>query len=504
MPNNKEKNLTALVIGAGFSGIGAAIQLSKQLGITADIIEHSSEVGGTWHSNTYPDCACDIQSHLYSFSFELNPDWSQSHSPQPEIYAYLQHVAKKYDLYKSIQLNTTVLKAEWCKERNQWKVDYAHNDHYDKIQSKYYDFLFSGIGGLRIPKIPKQLEGFSGTAIHTAQWDSNIDFTNKRVGIIGNGASAVQVLPFLQKKSSKLYNFQRTPSWVGPRQQTEFSNLVKFCFRWIPFVMRFYRWYLYWTYESRFYGFKYPDSKFAKKVTQLLAASISSRLVKAGKPDLASSLIPNYAVGCKRFLASDTYYETLAQDNVTVVPAGVDKIEGNKLWAGNSAYEVDILVLATGFEIQHPFGHLDIIGKNGISLKDLWKNEPPKTYKTVMMHGYPNFFHMLGPGAALGHNSVVAMIECQINFGIDCIKNMKRFQLNYIEPKKDAQEKFSSDLKNDLKSTVWLTGGCKSWYQNDNSGSVNLWSGTVTSFWWNLRNPTIKDFVQGHESKKLV
>ncbi|CAO3592615.1 unnamed protein product [Absidia cylindrospora] len=242
----------------------------------------------------------------------------------------------------------------------------------------------------------------------------------------------------------------------------------------------------------------------ARRHGQLLAASISSRLVKAGKPELTSSLTPNYAVGCKRFLASDNYYETLAQDNVTVIPAGVDKIEGKKLWAGDSAFEVDILVLATGFEIQHPFGHLDIIGKNGISLKDLWKNEPPKTYKTVMMHGYPNFFHMLGPGAALGHNSVVAMIECQINFGIDCIKNMKRYQLDYIEPKKDAQEKFSSDLKNDLKSTVWLTGGCKSWYQNDNSGSVNLWSGTVTSFWWNLRNPTIKDFIQGHESKKLV
>ncbi|KAI8076882.1 putative flavoprotein [Halteromyces radiatus] len=495
-----QEDLTALVIGAGFSGICSAIQLYKQLGIVADIIEQASEIGGTWHANTYPGCACDIPSHLYSFSFELNPNWTEHYASQSEIYAYLRQVARKYDLYKNTKLNTSVLKAEWCQDRSQWKVDYCHQDTPDQIQSKYYHFLFSGVGGLRIPKIPDQLKGFTGPTMHTALWDDTVELENKRVALVGNGASAVQVMPYLQKKATRLYNFQRTPGWIAPRSQFKYSKLLMTCLRYIPFLMRFYRWFLYLIREFRIFNFKYPRSSFAKRVRRLFTHSITKRLTDVGRPDLIPLLLPNYAVGCKRICQSEDYYEYIAKDNVTVVGSAVEKVDGNTLWVTTSngvqqSYEVDVLVLATGFNVHDQFGHLDIIGRNGISLKTLWKQDSPKTYKTVTMHGYPNFFMMLGPGTGLGHNTVVAMIESQVNFAIDCIKKMLRYHLDYIEPKQDAQEKFTLNLHNNLKSTVWLSGGCHSWYQDGKGGSSSLWSGTVTSFWWTLRNTSIDDFI---------
>ncbi|ORX62084.1 FAD/NAD(P)-binding domain-containing protein [Hesseltinella vesiculosa] len=492
---------SCLVIGAGFSGICSAIQLQKQLGITADIVESTSSVGGTWHTNTYPGCQCDIPSHLYSFSFELNSDWSAYFSPQPEIWDYLRRVAQKYDLYRTIQFNTTVQRAEWDVQCNMWKVIIQPADQ--PAYTKYYHFVFSCIGGLRIPQIPDQFTNFSGQIVHTAQWNSNIDFKNKTVAVIGNGASAVQALPQLQKLAKHVFNFQRTPTWVSPREQFSYSQWAKLYFRWVPFAMRFYRWFLYWQRELRFQMIQSPDGTFARKVREIFTQSIHQRLHQAGRQDLIPILLPKYSVGCKRITQSEDFYEALCQSNVTVIPHGATRVDGNKVIASNDeVVEADILVLATGFQVHNRFGHFDIVGRNGVSLKDLWDDASPVTYKSVSVANYPNYFMMLGPGSALGHNSVVCMIEHQVNYAVACIKRMQRYNLAYIEPKQEAAQRFTDKLNKDLQGTAWLSG-CSSWYLNKHGVASTVWSGTVTSFWWTLKWFAMDDYHQTKATKSL-
>ncbi|KAI9301259.1 putative flavoprotein [Cunninghamella echinulata] len=493
----QQHELRTLIIGCGFSGIDAAIQLRKQLNVVADIMEYGSDIGGTWHANKYPGCECDVRSHLYSLSYELNPNWSKAYSSQSEILAYIKNVATKYKIYDQVQLNTLVLSAEWDSDRNQWKVRYASRNSLDKVETKYYHFIFNGIGPLRIPKIPKMFENFKGKVVHTAKWDSSIDFTNKKVVLIGNGSSAVQALPELQKQVKHLYNFQRSKAWITPKVNTKYGTWIKFCFRWIPLFMRFYRWYIYWTNEFFFLTFKYPNSSFARKTHALFTQSIKSQLIKAGRPDLIPSLVPDYPIGCKRICFSSDYYDAIAKDNVTLITNPIEQVHDHaiKTEDGTVIDDIDVLVLATGFETQHFWGELDIIGKNGMSLRKLWNEQDPKTYKTVLIHGYPNFFMLLGPGTILGHSSVISMIESEVNYGIQCMKKMLQYNLPYIEPTESAQEKFSTKLYNDLKSRVWLTG-CNSWYLNERGVPTLLWSENVTSYWWMLRKSPIRDFIR--------
>ncbi|KAI8061414.1 putative flavoprotein [Gongronella butleri] len=482
---------TVLVIGAGFSGICSAIQLKKQLGIVPDIVEAASEVSGTWHANTYPGAQCDIPSHLYSLSFELNPNWSAFFSPQAEIYDYLKAVATKHDLYSHLQLNTVVQHAEWDNGLHMWKVVIQPQN--EAAYTRYYHYIFSGVGGLRIPKIPAQFKGFTGQVVHTARWDSSIDFNGKRVVVIGNGASAVQVLPQLQKQASHIYNFQRTPTWVSPRMQYTYSGLVKFCFRWVPFAMRLYRWYQYWIREFRFRMIKNPTGPFARTVRDLFTKSIKHRLTQGGRPDLIPVLLPEYTIGCKRITQSENFYEALCSRNVTVIPHAAEKAEGNTVTGVNGEQiECDILVLATGFEVHNQFGNLHVIGRDGESLKEKWGKNLPVTYKTVCIPNYPNFFMMLGPGSGLGHNSVVSVIENQVDYAVQCVKTAQKKRLAYIEPKAEAAEQFTKALHASLKGTAWLSG-CESWYLRDGV-PASVWGGTVTSFWWMLKRFNFQDY----------
>ncbi|CAO3646805.1 unnamed protein product [Cunninghamella blakesleeana] len=498
----QQHELSTLVIGCGISGICAAIKL-REIGIVADIFEREPEISGTWYLNQYLGCSCDIPSHLYSYSFELNPNWSETYSSQPEIQEYVKGVAKKYKIDDQVQLNTIVLRAEWINDLNQWKVTYAPTNNPDKTEIKYYHFIFNGIGPLRIPKIPEEFKHYKGKMVHTSRWDKSIDFTDKKVVLIGNGSSAIQVLPELQKKVKHLYNFQRSSAWIVPKPNAKYSNLVKFCFKWIPFLMRLYRWSIYWFAEFAFINFKYPSNPMAKLMHKSLTNSIKQKLTKAGKSDLVPMLTPSYHIGCKRICFSDNYYEAVTKENITVITNPIEQINDYSIQTkdGTVVDDIDVLVLATGYETQQFWGELDIIGKNGISLKKLWDDNDVKTYKTVSIHGYPNFFMLLGPGSILGHSSVINMIECEVNYGIQCMKKMIRYKLPYIEPTESAQEKFSTSLYKELKSRVW-SQGCSSWYLNKRGTPTLLWSGNVTSYWWMLRNTSIRDFIQPQKLKQ--
>ncbi|KAI7899854.1 putative flavoprotein [Cokeromyces recurvatus] len=489
------KHPTVAIIGSGFSGMATAIKLKKELNIEADIFESTSEIGGTWNYNTYPGCACDIPSHLYSFSFELNPNWSQQYSSQKEIHQYMLQVAKKHRLKEQTQFETQVVRASWIESKKQWKLE-LKSFHNETNQIKYYDIVFSGIGSIRVPNIPKEFSTFEGKIIHSSHWDSSYDFSNKKVAVIGSGTSSVQIVPSLQKQVSHLYNYIRTPTWITPRNQFYYPDYVKWLFGVFPFLMYLYRAYQFFIRELRFSIWGNANSQLAKRNRARLEKEMSHILLSRGRPDLISKLIPNVAPGCKRFGVSDNYLQSLCEDNVTVHCSSIEKVEGKTIITSDgSRAEVDVLCLATGFDVNGFLGDLQVYGRNGICLNKLWEEMPSKTYKTINVHGFPNLFLLLGPGSGLGHNSVVTMIECQVDYSIRIIKHMMKNNIVSLDPKKEAQDRFYSKLQHDFKGTTWVTG-CQSWYIGRTGDIQFLWPKTVTSYYLTLKKNVFDDYIQ--------
>ncbi|KAG2220697.1 hypothetical protein INT45_012561, partial [Circinella minor] len=467
MVSNKESKPTVAVIGTGFTGICAAIKVKQELGIDAELFEVAKDVGGTWETNTYPGLECDIPSHVYSFSFEPNPNWSKHFSPQVEIKTYLQNVAKKYNLYPKIRFETEMIRAEWKEEKNQWFLQWRNVNDHQKIEDGYFDFVFAGLGPFRVPKIPQELpiDQFDGPVIHTARWDKNIDFTNKKVAVIGSGAT-----------------YQRTPAWVTVRKfmflyykidQFNYSRILKFLFRWIPFFMWIYRLYIFFQIDLSYIKIGYYDSWIGRFIRQRTAKSMASRLTRVGRPDLIPKLIPNFPLGCKRITKSEIYLETLAKQNVSVIQSGIQSIQGRTIIdkEGNEV-EVDILVLATGYDVQQFLGNFD-----GTPFFFL--------FMTVSMHGFPNFFTAMGPSSGLTHHSAVVMIEIQIAYAIQCIKYLAQNNMVAIEPKETAQDVFITKLQTSFDGTAFK-GGCSSIFLDQNNEIFGIWSGTVCSFWREL------------------
>ncbi|KAI8147058.1 hypothetical protein BJV82DRAFT_597567 [Fennellomyces sp. T-0311] len=494
MSSNTQHKPTVGIIGGGFSGIAAAIRVKQELGITAHIFEGSDDLGGTWYHNTYPNCACDVPSHLYSLSFEPNYNWSQRFSNGAEIHQYMQGIARKHGLYEQTSLNTQVLKATWIEEDKKWKLDLRKGD---ELTFVYFDMIYLSVGSIRVPHVPEEFKGFQGTVVHTAYWDPNVDFTDKRVAVIGSGASAIQTIPALVKQASKLVTYQRTPAWVLVRKQYYYSRLAKFIFRWIPFANKIYRFMLFLSYESSYLLFGYYSSIYAKIARKFLAYDMKRRILKQGRPDLVSKLVPDYPPGCKRLTQSEDYLEALCEEHVTVERTAIQSIKGRTITTvdGNEN-EFDILCLATGFNVQGFLGNLEVQGKDkGQTLNEAWSDSFPDSYKSVLINGYPNLFMILGPSSLLGHNSVLIMTEGQVDYSIKCIKKMIKGDVVAIEPTLEAQSNFVKNLKEDLKTTVWK-GGCNSWYLDARGDVTALWSSTVTRFLWLLRRVgNTSDFI---------
>ncbi|KAI9299899.1 hypothetical protein BJ944DRAFT_273743, partial [Cunninghamella echinulata] len=355
---------------------------------------------------------------------------------------------------------------------------------------------FAGLGPLRIPNIPEEFKNFEGKIVHTAFWDNDLDYTNKRVAVIGSGASAVQAIPRLQQVVSHMTSYQRTPTWCIPRRQYRYSSFVKSLFRWFPFLMLLYRFSLFIRHEYMYLGFRYFNTMIGKILNKQFSGEMKRRLIARGRPDLVDKLIPNYEVGCRRITPSETYLEALCEKNVVVERTDIESVKGRTIRTvdGNET-EFDILILATGYNTTGFLGNLQVNGRDNVNLNKLWEENYTDTYKTVSIHGFPNFFMLLGPGSALGHNSVVTMAEIQVDNAIECIKQLKN-GVKAIEPTEKAQAQFVKRLKDGLNKTVW-TSNCKSWYKNKQGEVFSLYSGTVTSFWWLLRNNNFKkDFIK--------
>ena len=470
-----ETSVDVLIVGAGFSGLGMAIRLLQSGWRSFLIVDKHEDVGGTWWANTYPGCACDIPSHLYSFSFELNPEWSRMFPAQGEIEAYLRRCAERYGVMPYVRLRAPLTEARWNGAEKVWEALAGKGQ---KIRARV---LVSAIGALHIPHYP-QLEGlehFEGPVFHSAAWNHAVDLRGRRIGVIGTGASAIQFVPQIAPLAGKLTLFQRTAAWIVPRPDFAISPAMKRLFRRVPGAMRLFRLLIYLRQESLVAGFL-GDERVREKLGGIARRHLNKQVRDA---ELRAKLTPHYEVGCKRVLVSSDFYPAVQRENVELVTERIREVCAHSVVTEDGVERPqDVLIFGTGFHATEPLRGLQIVGRGGLALADAWK-ERMSAYLGITVAGFPNLFLLLGPNTGLGHNSVVLMIEAQIRYVMDCLKLMRRRGAEVMEVREEGQARFTAEMRERLTTTVWQTGGCSSWYQDARTGeNPTIWPGSVASY----------------------
>jgi cation diffusion facilitator CzcD-associated flavoprotein CzcO len=460
------------ILGAGMSGICMAVQLRMRGIRDFVILEKADAVGGTWRENTYPGVACDVPSHLYSFSFELNPEWSHAYSSGGEIWKYCEGVAKKWSLDSHIRFGCEVEDVRW--DGNHWQIDTADGGHIEAA------IVVSGLGGLHLPN-RVEFEGsttFRGPRFHTAEWDHDQDLTGKRVAIVGTGASAVQVLPAIAEDVAEVSIFQRSAAWVFPRQEGVISERRQALFRRFPALMRLNRWVLWLLMDAVGFASLRRESWFSGRLERIARKFIESSV---RDPELRQKLTPEYLPGCKRRCISDDYLTTFNRDNVHLVTDAIAKIEPTGVRdAKGVLHEVDVIIEATGFRPFDISDYVNIAGVEGRQLRDAWANRV-ETLRTMMVPGFPNFFLLLGPNSATGHTSALIMIESQVQYILECLRLMEEGELRILDPDPTVVARYNRRLQRDMKKLVF-SGGCNSWYTDDTDHNFTLWPYSAMRF----------------------
>ncbi|HSP38305.1 MAG TPA: NAD(P)/FAD-dependent oxidoreductase [Frankiaceae bacterium] len=479
------------IVGSGFAGLGSAIKLQQEGETDFVVLERADDVGGTWRDNTYPGCACDVPSHLYSFSFAPNPDWSRSFSPQPEIQAYLQRVARESGVLPKTYFGAELLEAAWSEADRRWSLRTVRG-------SLTAEFLILGSGFLSEPRVPDMpgLGSFGGHVFHSAQWDAGYDLTGKRVGVVGTGASAIQFVPPVAEQAGHLTLFQRTPPWVLSRRDSEIRESSRRAYHRVPLLRQLRRFGVYVLREGYVVGFaKQPKlmALFEKQARRHLAQQISD-------PELRAKLTPHYRLGCKRVLLSNDYYPALERPNVDVetgriveiTPAGVltEATDGSRV-----EHPLDVLIFGTGFHVTDPPIADRVRGRDGNTLAEHWKNTGMSALHGLTVEGFPNMFMLVGPNTGLGHTSIVFMIEAQLQFVLDALRTMRRQGLATIEPRPEAQRHYNEKIQKSLEGTVWNSGGCASWYLDEHGRNTTLWPTFTFTFRRQLRKVDEKEFT---------
>ena len=480
-------SVDVLIVGAGFSGLCMGIKLLEAGMESFLIIEKSCEIGGTWWDNRYPGCACDIPSHLYSFSFAPSTEWTRMYPGQQEIHDYLKRCVERYVLAPFLRLNTRFQEAIWNESEGVWNVTAGNGM---QIRARV---LVSGMGALHVPRYPELtgLQRFSGPAFHSSAWDYNVNLDGKNVGVVGTGASSIQFVPQIAPRVGQLYLFQRTPPWIVPRLDFAFSEKWKRRFQNIPVTRWALRQYIFWRQEFRVLGFLGNES--IRKKAEAIALRHMGRRIK--DPKLRAALTPNYQLGCKRVLVSDDYYPTLTRSNVELVTEGIAEVcEHSIVTRDGVERPVDVLIYGTGFRATEPLIGCRIVGKGGVEIHDAW-GKRMTAYLGVNVSGFPNFFILLGPNTGLGHNSVVLMVEAQVGYTMNCLKLMNREKQRVLEVRPEIQQSFVEEIYHRMAGTVWQSGGCHSWYQDQNTGEITtLWPGSVVSYLRRMRSISPGDY----------
>ncbi|MGW3336823.1 flavin-containing monooxygenase [Streptomyces sp. NPDC001009] len=470
----EHEHVRVAVIGSGFGGLGAAVRLRRE-GITDFVVlERAGGVGGTWRDNSYPGCACDVPSHLYSFSFAPNPDWPRTFSGQEHIRAYLERVADDFGLRPHLRFDSEVKLMTWDEEELRWNIETASG-------SLTADVVVSATGPLSDPKIPAipGLDSFPGRVFHSARWDHDYDLRGKRVAMVGTGASAIQIVPSIQPEVGKLTVFQRTPPWVMPRMDRAIGTAERRLHQALPFTARLRRGLLWGIRELQVQAFtKHPDEL---GLVERLAKRNMARAVK--DPALRAKLTPDYRIGCKRILLSSTYYPALARPNVDVVASGVSEIRGSTVVAADGTEtEVDAIIFGTGFHVTDMPIAERVVGAGGVTLAEAWKGGMA-ALRGGSAAGFPNWLSVIGPNTGLGNSSMILMIESQLNYLADYMRQLDTLGgRTALDARPAAVDRWNRRVQERMKRTVWNTGGCTSWYLDASGRNTTVWPGTTTEF----------------------
>lgn len=476
-----------VIIGTGFAGLAMAVRLRQAGRDDFVMLEKADEVGGTWRENRYPGCACDIPSHLYSFSFAPNPHWSRWYAEQPEIWRYLKDVTARHGLREHIRFGSEVIGCEFDDATRTWSVSLAGGDVIT------CEVVIAGMGPLHQPRRPSVpgLDRFRGVSFHSATWNHDHDLTGKRVAVIGTGASAIQFIPRIVDKVARLHVIQRTPPWILPKADRPIRDGEKRLFALIPGARRLWRAGLYWAAESRSFGFSQ-----APRILALASRIASAHLARqVPDPALRAALTPDYTMGCKRVLISDDYYPALGRDHVSLETSALTEVtETGIVTADGTEHEVDVIIYGTGFHVTDALADARLVGRNGLRIQDAWR-DGIQAYHGMAVAGFPNLFLLLGPNTGLGHNSVVLMIEAQVKYVMRVLARLRRHGLRTIEVKESAQRAFNEDLQRRLRRTVWSAGGCRSWYLDGSGVNRVLWPGSTLRYFRATRRVNPADFL---------
>lgn len=466
---NGRKDFPIAIIGAGFAGIGAAIQLKKAGIHSFTMFERGAEIGGTWRDNTYPGAACDVPSHVYSFSFEPNPNWSRAFSPSNEIEEYLLGVVDKWRLRPHLRLNTEIVSARFNETAGNWVLETDRGDSYTAR------VVISGVGGLVEPSLP-DIPGFNlfkGTVFHTARWNHDYDLAGKSVAVIGTGASAVQVVPSIAPRVGKLTVFQRTAAWVMPKRDRRYSAKARRFFSRHPSMLRLSRYAQYWLSEI-FGPMVFLDSKVLSTVAE--KGSLLHLRHSVGDPELRRKLTPSFQFGCKRVLVSDDYWPTFERDNVELVTEPIDEVTADGIRTKDGVeHRLDAIIPATGFALGLATAPFPIIGRGGRSLDDAWR-QGAVAYKGVTVSGFPNWFILMGPNTGPGHTSVLVYTEAQIAYAMQAIRKLMAEDLKFVDVRQDVQDRYNEGLQGRMKYMAW-SSGCNSWYLSSDGSNHALYPG---------------------------
>ena len=469
------------MVGAGFAGIGAAIKL-RQAGIDCLVLEKSGEIGGVWRDNTYPDCGCDVPSPLYSYSFAPNPHWGRLFAKQGEIKIYTRQTAERFGVLDRVRFGQELTEARWSPEQGLWRLQTSAGVWWAR-------FVVMATGPMHVPVVPRipGLDTFTGVQFHSARWDHGFDFQGKRVAVIGSGASAVQFLPKLQPLVAKLTLFQRTPPWVLPKIDMPFSARWQGLFAKRPWTQRWLRTGLYLQFELFNACLRVP---WLRKRVQAQGVKHMTRAVK--DPSLRARLLPDYAMGCKRILLSNTWYRALAKPGVQVVGA-VAQIQGRRVVSSDSSScEVDAIILATGFEVANPPIAQRIFGRRGTPVSAQWQGSP-SAYLGTMVQDCPNLFLTFGPNL-YAFTSAFVIMEAQFKFIVSAITTARRKGIAQIAVDPARFAAYNQKVQTALRSTVW-NSGCTSYFLDQNGRNSTAWPWTTFHLRWRLGRFAPRDFI---------
>jgi cation diffusion facilitator CzcD-associated flavoprotein CzcO len=463
-----------IVVGAGFAGLGMGIRLKKAGIHDFVILEQAHEVGGTWRDNHYPGAACDVESYLYSFSFEPNPGWTRTFATQREILDYLVGCTEKYGLRPHIRFGTGVVRARFDESERRWSVETTTSETFTGR------VLVSGCGGLSRPCDPDVpgLACFRGPAFHSARWDPTASLEGRSVAVIGTGASAVQIVPEVAPRAAQLYVFQRTPPWILPKPDREIPPWRRAFFRRFPLAQRLARALIYWRREAVGLGFV-VEPRILKTLGEAEGRRFLGRSVR--DVSLRDKLLPTYAMGCKRILPTNDYYPAIQRPNVEVVTDPIREVQAHAIVTRDGAERpVDVIVLATGFDAAEPCAPFEIHGRGGARLDEVWR-DGASAYLGTTVTGFPNLFLIIGPNTGLGHTSLVYMIESQVRYVVDAVRTMRARGWTAVDVRPETQARYNDRLQARLAKTVWASG-CRSWYLTRSGRNTTLWPGLTFEY----------------------